>query len=57
MKSKDNKLTYALSRLDFKKFRKHGKHMDKVPIDVPNRIWPIKKVWLDNERHAHGNTD
>ena len=46
IRSKDNILSDALSRLQFQRFWKAGPHMRPLPEDVPEQIWPLDKVWL-----------
>ena len=42
----DNGKADALSRLQFKRFRKLGPNMDLEPVALPNDLWPISKIWL-----------
>ena len=37
----------ALSRLDFKRFRKLDPNMNKLCSGIPTELWPMHKVWLD----------
>ena len=46
VKSKENGLSDALSRLDFKHFRKLGPYMEDNSTDIPKDIWPIQQIWL-----------
>ena len=42
----DNGKAYALSRMEFNRFRDLGPSMDKYPTEVPDEIWPISKIWI-----------
>ena len=37
----------ALSRLDFKRFRKLGPNMNLQPSPIPECLWPMNKVWMN----------
>ena len=46
VKSKDNILSDALSRLDFDKFFKHApKNVQQFPAKLPEELWPLLKLW------------
>ena len=49
VRSKDNGLADALSRLQFKRFRQLAKEqkrqMDEYPHTTDNRLWPLSKIW------------
>ena len=45
---KDNGLLDALSRNDFTRFWKLGKHMERQQTEIRHELWPIWKVWLKN---------
>ena len=45
VRSKDNGISDALSRLDFKRFRRLAPHMKPEPDTIDDRIWPISKLW------------
>ena len=42
---KKNNLADSLSRLQFKRFRRLGKHMNTYPVKISERIWPASKIW------------
>ena len=42
----DNGKADALSRSDFKRFRKLGPHMNLNPDPIPEIIWPMSKIWV-----------
>ena len=46
VKSEENGLTDSLSRLDFKRFRNIGKHMDVYPKTTPRELLPMSKLWI-----------
>ena len=46
VKSKDNELTDALSRMDFQRFRRVGPHMNIKPDKIPDKLWPMEKIWM-----------
>ena len=45
IRTKANGKADALSRLDFKRFRKLGKNMNELPSQIPREIWPMEKIW------------
>ena len=49
--TKDNGKADALSRLQFRRFweivEKSGTGMNHLPSTVPEEIWPIQKIWID----------
>ena len=48
IRSKDNILSDALSRLDFKRFWKNAPpSMNQIPDKLSEFLWPITKVWDD----------
>ena len=50
VKSEDNTLADAISRLNFVKFWKYAaKEMFPKPDKIPSQIWPVAKVWNDSE--------
>ena len=52
VRTHDNKLADALSRLNFKKFWSLApKSMDKQPTSMPSVIWPIQKVWNEEIKY------
>ena len=44
----DNGKADALSRLDFERFWSLESGMDHIPQKLPQDIWPITKVWINN---------
>ena len=44
--SKQNVLSDALSRLDFKRFWKHGRHMESENTAPPADMWPPESIWV-----------
>ena len=44
----DNGIADGLSRLDFKQFQclTDGMNMSPLPTCLPDKLWPIKKIWL-----------
>ena len=44
--SKDNELCDALSKMNMARFWKHGQHMNQEPKDIPERLWPMDKIWI-----------
>ena len=47
IKSENNMLSDALSRLQFDRFWKHvPATMEKLQTPVPEEIWPIDKIWI-----------
>ena len=46
VKSKMNGLSEALWRQDFTRFRRLGPHMDALPGEIPEQVWPLEKIWL-----------
>ena len=44
--TKQNGKADALSRLDFKRFRKLGPTMNKTATPIPVQLWPISKIWM-----------
>ena len=44
--TKDNGKADALSRLDFKCFRRLGPTMNDLPSNIPKDIWPLWKIWI-----------
>ena len=44
--SKQNILTDALSRGQWERFRRHGKHMNLLPDVISPEVWPMSKLWL-----------
>ena len=45
--TKDNGKADALSRLDFRRFRKLAKNkMNLLPEVLPHNIWPIQNIWI-----------
>ena len=46
VRSKDNGLGDALSRLDFQRFRKLGPNMERRPTEPPADIWPVERIWV-----------
>ena len=49
VRSKDNVLPDALSRLDFKRFWKNAlSTMDGMATHIPHSLWPIQKVWSES---------
>ena len=46
VRSENNSLADALSRLKLSLFHKLGPHMDTYPEDIPEEIWPLRKIWL-----------
>ena len=47
LSTKENGMADALSRLQFKQFRKLAKgKMDLWPTKLPEEIWPIQKIWI-----------
>ena len=46
VKSKENGKADALSRLQFEHFRALDPDMEPKPLEMPNQIWPISKIWL-----------
>ena len=42
----DNGKADALSRLEFDRFVELGPNMDQFPVEVPQQIWPITKIWI-----------
>ena len=47
LSTKDNGKADALSRLEFKRFRKLAKgKMNVMPEKLPTQIWPVQKIWL-----------
>ena len=51
VKTDDNFLADALSRFQFGRFQKDldklGRQVNQEGLCVPNRIWPISKIWID----------
>ena len=47
VKTTDNGKADALSRLQFKRFRRLGPNMNDKPTELPQEIWPISKFWQD----------
>ena len=47
VKSKDNDKADALSRMQFKRFRRLAPKMDMRPTPIPDIIWPLSKLWID----------
>ena len=45
VRSKDNGLSDSLSRLQFKRFRRLGPHMQQLPDRVSSLLWPASKIW------------
>ena len=45
VRTKDNGIADAISRLQFDRFRRLAPHMNKLPDDVDDRIWPVVKIW------------
>ena len=46
--SKQNILADSLSRLNFRRFWHHAPMtMDEHPTDLPDKIWPLGKIWFD----------
>ena len=45
VKSKENGKADALSRLDFDRFWKLDETMEPLPLEVPELIWPMTRVW------------
>ena len=43
--TKNNYLSDALSRLDFKRFRRLGPQMNEFPDQISPKIWPVEKAW------------
>ena len=49
IRSKQNILPDALSRLDFKRFwRAAPASMHKTPTNLPEQLWPVEQVWNDS---------
>ena len=47
VKSKDNGIADAISRQQFKLFRKRAPStIDLLPTPIPDELWPISKIWL-----------
>ena len=44
IKSRDNILSDALSRILLEKFKKHGKHMNSNPDTIHQDMWPLSKL-------------
>ena len=43
----DNGMADALSRMNFKEFRRLSKgKMEIWPVKLPHKIWPVQKIWL-----------
>ena len=50
VKSKDNVLADALSRLEFDRFWMNApESMNQIPDCIPSQYWPITKVWFNDE--------
>ena len=47
--TKANGIPDSLSRLDLDRFRKLSPHMEDNPVQIPNEIWPVRKVWTGKE--------
>ena len=47
VRSRDNGISDALSRLQWDRFRKLAPNMNKLPHQVDQRIWPLEKIWLN----------
>ena len=46
VKGKDNKLSDALSHLQFNRFFQLApKSVDQYPHNLPDELWPITKIW------------
>ena len=43
--TKANGKADALSRLDMKRFRSLDDRMNRLPTQIPEELWPIKKIW------------
>ena len=43
----DNGKADALSRLEFPRFRRLGPRMNLYPLDLPDELWPLHKLWLN----------
>ena len=50
VRSEDNGISDALSRLDFKRFRNLTAHknLDAQPTEIPVKLLPIARIWLKN---------
>ena len=46
--SKDNKLADLLSRRKFRQFRLLAPNMKKYGTPIPEKIWPMYKLWVEN---------
>ena len=47
VKSEENGLTDSLSRMDFKRFRRLGPHMEEYPVHVPAELIPMSRLWIN----------
>ena len=45
--TKANGLSEALSRFNFKRFRRLGPHMEEHSTPIPKEIWPVEAIWID----------
>ena len=52
MRSKDNGVADPLSRIQFHRFRSLAPHMNNFPLDIPSEIWPIDKIWCEEQKQA-----
>ena len=50
VRSKDNGLSNALSRMNFREFwRLAPATMQPLPLQIPQDIWPVTKIWFDDK--------
>ena len=47
VRSKNNSKADALSRTQFERFRRLDENMDIEATDMPEKIWPIEKIWVN----------
>ena len=47
IKSQDNGLSNALSRMDFDRFWRLGPEIEKYPTMPPGELWPVWNIWID----------
>ena len=51
--SKNNLVSDCLSRLKYERFREvTGNKYRDLPIDIPDELWPMQKVWLPSQRKS-----
>ena len=50
MSSKNNAIADSLSRMQWTRFKhlvkKRGKKMERLSTVVPDKIWPMSKIWV-----------